>query len=189
MSNDAKHLTREELEAGFDEIDQSPTDEGVLEMIVRRPEIGEREVLEQGELDLVEGLAGDNWATRGSSRTADGSAHPLMQIAVMNTRVIDLVAGSRDRWPLAGDQLFIDLDLSADNLPPGSRLAIGSGVVEVTEQPHLGCKKFVERFGMEAIKFVNSGEGKKLRLRGLYVRVVEPGTIRPGDVARVQTRG
>ena len=157
-----------------------------MDLIVRRPGIGEREILEQGQLDLVEGLAGDNWRTRGSSRTADGSSHPLMQLTVMNSRVIDLVAQERVHWPLAGDQLFIDLDLSIDNLPPGTRLAIGSGVIEVTEQPHTGCKKFVERFGLEAMKFISSGQGKELRLRGLNARVVQPGEVRVGDVAKIQ---
>ncbi len=183
-----KHLTVEELEAGLEEIFQAPKDEGVLDLIVRRPGIGERETLEQGELHLALGLVGDNWGTRGSSRTADGSSHPLMQLTVMNSRVIDLVAQERDRWPLAGDQLFVDLDLSILNLPPGSRLAIGSGVIEVTEQPHAGCKKFVQRFGLEAMKFVNSPQGKELRLRGLNARVVQEGVIRVGDIARMQAR-
>ncbi len=179
-----RHLTAEELEAGLDEVLAAPRDEGPLRLIVRRPEIGGREVLDVGELDLAAGLAGDNWATRGSSRTADGSAHPLMQLTLMSSRVIALVAGEKSRWPLAGDQLYVDLDLSTGNLPPGTRLAIGSGRVEITAQPHTGCKKFVERFGMEAMKFVNSGSGKALRLRGLNARVVEPGTIRVGDVVR-----
>ncbi len=109
-----------------------------------------------------------------------------MQLTVMSFRVIDLVAQHRDRWHLAGDQLFIDLDLSVDNLPPGTRLAIGSGVIEVTEQPHTGCKKFVRRFGLEALRFVSSPQGKRLRLRGLNARVVRPGSIRVGDVARIQ---
>ena len=182
------HLTREELEAGLEEIRRAPEDEGVLDLIVRRPRIEEREILRKAELDLVEGLVGDNWGIRGSSRTEDGSSHPLMQLTVMSSRVIDLVAKDRDRWHLAGDQLFIDLNLSVENLPPGTRLAIGSGVIEVTEQPHAGCKKFVQRFGLEAMKFVNSGLGKKLRLRGLNARVVRPGEIRVGDVARIQAR-
>ncbi len=183
-SPSGKHLTTAELEAGLEEIRRAPQDQGTLELIVRRPRIEEREILEKGELDPVVGLVGDNWKVRGSSRTADGSAHPLMQLTVMNTRVIDLVAGDKSRWPLAGDQLFIDLDLSADNLPPGTRLAIGSAVIEVTEQPHTGCKKFVRRFGLEALKFVESRRGKTLRLRGLNARVVQPGVIRVGDVAR-----
>ena len=179
-----KHLTMEELEAGLETLRQSPKDEGVLEFIVRRPQIGAREVLEEGELDLVEGLMGDNWRTRGSSRTADGTSHPDMQLNVMNARMIALVAQAKERWQLAGDQLFVDLDLSVDNVPPGTRLALGSAVIVVTDQPHTGCKKFVERFGAEALKFVNSAVGKQLQLRGINARVVHPGVMRVGDVVK-----
>ena len=179
-----KHLTMEELEAGLAEVCQSPKDEGVLEMIVRRPQTGAREVLAEGELDLIEGLVGDNWRTRGSSMTADGSAHPEMQLNIMNSRVIDLVAQNKERWQLAGDQLFMDLDLSAENLPPGSRLAIGSSVIQVTAEPHTGCKKFVERFGADAIKFVNSSAGRQLGLRGINAKVVQPGVVRVGDMVK-----
>jgi len=179
-----RHLTREELEAGLNAIGQSPREEGVLELIVRRPAIGEREVLQKGVLDVREGLVGDNWRTRGGTRTSDGSAHPDMQLNVMNARVIALVAQEKDRWQLAGDQLFIDLDLSEANVPPGTRLEIGSAVIEVTDQPHTGCKKFVARFGMAAMQFVNSPIGIALHLRGINARVVQPGTIRVGDVVR-----
>ena len=174
------HLTMEELEAGLDNIRNSPADEGVLELIVRRPQIGEREILEEGELHLTHGLVGDNWSIRGSSRTADGSSHPDMQLNIMNARAIALFAQQRDRWPLAGDQLFVDLDLSPDNLPSGTRLALGSAVIEVTNQPHTGCKKFVERFGLDALKFVSSPVGKALNLRGINAKVVQPGVIRVG---------
>jgi hypothetical protein len=173
-----------ELEEGLDHIQQSPKDEGVLQLIVRRPASMEREILNEGKLDLVEGLAGDNWGTRGSSRTSNGSSHPDMQLTVMNTRVIDLVSQDKGRWQLAGDQLFIDMDLSEENLPAGTWLAIGSAVVEITPEPHTGCKKFVERFGADALKFVSTAQGKQLRLRGANAKVVQPGAIRVGDVAR-----
>ena len=179
-----KHLTWEELEAGLDEIRQSPRDEGTLELIVRRPEIDVREVLTEAELHLAEGLVGDSWSRRGSSRTTDGSSHPDMQLNIMNARAIALVAQHRDRWSLAGDQLFVDMDLSVEHLPAGTRLALGSAIIVITAQPHTGCKKFVARFGMDAMKFVNSPVGKQLRLRGLNARVVHPGLIRVGDVVR-----
>jgi hypothetical protein len=179
-----KHLTMAELEAGLAEIRRSPKDEGVLEMIVRRPRTDEREVLAEGELDLIQGLVGDNWKTRGSSLTADGSSHPDTQLNVMNARAIALMAQNKARWPLAGDQLFIDLDLSAENLPPGTRLAVGPSVIEVTAQPHTGCKKFVARFGLEAMKFVNSPVGKQLHLRGINAKVVQPGLVRVGDIVK-----
>lgn len=181
---DAKHLTNEELEAGLGDILLSPKDEGVLKLIVRRPREDEREVLAEGVLDLAEGLVGDSWKERGSSRTPDGGPHPDMQLNVMNARVLALVAQGRERWRLAGDQLIVDMDLSAENLPPGTRLGLGSAVIEVTDQPHTGCKKFVARFGADAMKFVNSPAGKRLRLRGLNARVVSPGVIRAGDAVR-----
>ena len=179
-----RHLTREELEAGLDAIRQAPANDGVLELIVRRPAIGQRELLDVGELDLAQGLVGDTWRVRGSSRTVDGTPHPDMQVNIMSTRAVALVAQDRERWALAGDQLFIDLDLSDRNLPAGSRLALGSAVVEITAQPHTGCGKFVARYGLAAMKFVNSPLGRALRLRGLNARVLRPGTIRVGDVAR-----
>jgi len=177
-----RHLTIAELEANLDHLRQAPPDAGELLMIVRRPAEDQREVLESGELDLVEGLVGDTWRVRSSSRTPDHSAHPDMQLNLMNARVAALVAQSKDRWALAGDQLYVDLDLAEDNLPPGTRLAIGSALIEVTNQPHTGCKKFVARFGTDAMKFVNSEVGKLLHLRGINAKVVQPGTIRVGDL-------
>ena len=178
------HLTTTELEAGLDHVRQAPKDGGRLEMIVRRPRVDEREVLEEGELDLEMGLVGDTWLERGSSRTADGSAHPDMQLNVINARLLDLVAQDKARWQLAGDQLVVDFDLSEANIPPGTQLAIGSAIIEVTTQPHTGCQKFVARFGRDAMLFVNSPVGKQLHLRGINARVVQPGTIRRGDEVR-----
>jgi len=183
VMSEIKHLTMAELEAGLDAIRAAPKDEGVLQLIVRRPQIEEREVLEEGELDPLEGLVGDSWKLRGSSRTADGSPNPEMQLNIMNARVTALVAQDKDRWQLAGDQLYIDMDLSTENLPAGTQLAIGSAVIEVTPPPHTGCKKFVSRFGLDAMKFVNSTVGRELHLRGINARVVQAGTIRVGQVA------
>lgn len=176
-----KHLTLEELEAGLENIRQSPKDTGKLIMIVCRPGTEARVVLEVGRLDPALGLAGDNWKERGSRSTPDGVANPEMQLNVMNARVIELLAQDKSRWALAGDQLFVDFDLSEANVPPGTRLAIGSAVIEVTAPPHLGCKKFSARFGPDAVKFVNSPEGKQLHLRGVNAKVVEGSVIRSGD--------
>jgi hypothetical protein len=181
--SEVRHLTAAELEAGLDNIHQAPKDRGILELIVRRPAVNVREVLREGQLDLTEGLVGDTWRTRGSSRTPDGSSHPDMQLNIMNSRVTALVAEDEERWALAGDQLYIDMNLSADNLPPGTRLALGEAVIEVTAQPHTGCKKFLARFGLAALQFVNSPVGCQLHLRGINAKVVRPGAIRVGDVA------
>lgn len=183
------HRTTDELEAGLTHIRQSPPDEGVVRLIVRRPNVDQREVCASATLDLAEGLVGDNWWRRGSSRTSDGAAHPDMQLNIMNARVVELVAGPMDRWPLAGDQIYLDMDLSRDNLPPGTRLQLGSAMIEVTAEPHAGCKKFVARFGRDAMLFVNSGLGKTLCLRGINAKVVQPGEFRVGDVARRITAG
>ena len=179
-----KHLTMDELEAGLDEIRRAPKDGGILELIVRRPHTNEREILKQGELDLTQGLVGDTWISRPSSQTPDRSPHPRMQLNIMNARAIALVAQDKDRWALAGDQLYIDMDLSLENLPPWTRLSLGSAIIQVTDQPHTGCKKFLSRFGLDATKFVNSEVGRQLNLRGINARVVQPGTIRVGDVAK-----
>lgn len=169
-----EHATAEELGAGLEHIRSSPTDHGTLELIVRRPAEGLREVLHEGELDAEVGLVGDRWHL-GTSPTNDA------QLTVMNSRLAQLVGGSRDRWTLAGDQLYIDLDLSVENLPAGTRLAIGEAVIEVTAPPHTGCAKFTARFGSDATKLVNKGEGRKLRLRGMNACVVTPGIVRVGD--------
>jgi len=179
-----EHLTMADLEAGLDYIRQSPKDNGILRMIVRRPQEDEREIVGEGELDPLHGLLGDNWNSRGSGHTSDGSVHTDTQITVMNARTIALLAQDEERWSLAGDQLYIDLDLSTENLPPGTHLAIGSAVLEVSAEPHTGCKKFSSRFGVEAMKFVNSPEGKQLRLRGINTKVIQAGTIRVGEVVR-----
>ena len=179
-----KHVTLAKLEAGLENIRQSPTNAGVLELIVRRPQIEAREVLKVGELDLVEGLVGDNWKTRGSSQTADGSAHPDMQLNIMNARVIALLAQKKERWSLAGDQLYMDFDLSEENVPPGTRLSLGDAVIEVTDEPHTGCKKFAARFGLDALKFISSPIGKQLQLRGINAKVIHSGAIRIGDTVK-----
>ncbi len=178
------HATLEELLAALDDIRRSPADEGSLDLIVRRPEIGAREVLDSGELDRAEGLVGDTWNQRPSRRSVDGGPHPEMQLNIMNSRAIRAIARAADRWPLAGDQLYVDLDLSETNLPAGTRLAIGSAVIEVTAQPHTGCAQFSQRFGEGARKFVNSDGGREVRARGINASVVSPGVITRGDSIR-----
>jgi MOSC domain-containing protein YiiM len=178
-----EHLSRERLEAGLDHIRESPPDHGRLVLVVRRPEVGQRDLPQEAVLDQVTGLEGDNWLTRGSTSTPDGSADPDRQITVINARLAELVAGGTERMALAGDQLFVDLDISVDNLPAGSLLAVGEAVLRVSEAPHTGCAKFLERFGTEALRFVGSRTGRRLRLRGMNARIVVPGTIRLGDPA------
>jgi MOSC domain-containing protein YiiM len=178
------HLTMAELVAGMEHIRQAPRDHGVLKLIVRRPQVDSRETLREAELSLTDGLVGDNWKMRANRHMPDGSPNPQAQITVMSARSIALVAQTENRWPLAGDQLYVDLDLSDSNLPPGTRLAIGSAVLEVSSLPHTGCDKFSARFGVEAMKFVNTPEGKQLHLRGINTRIVQAGTICLGDIVR-----
>jgi hypothetical protein len=174
------HLTTAALEDGLDEIRSSPTDDGRVELIVRRPAENERDVLTEATLDPRSGLDGDTWLTR-TNGPADAAERVDRQLTLMNARAAALVAGDPDRRPLAGDQLYVDLDLSEANLPTGALLQIGSAVIEVSEKPHTGCKKFAARFGQDALRFVNSPTGRALRLRGLNARIVEGGTVRTGD--------
>lgn len=175
------HVRTETLEEGLKAVESSPKQVSSLDLIVRRPGVDLREVVEEARLDEASGLDGDGWKQRGSSKTADGSANPDAQLTVMNSRAIELIAGSRERWALAGDQLFADLDLSVTNLPTGSRLRVGEAVIEITAEPHLGCAKFKARFGADALAVVNSPRGRDLRLRGANARIVSGGLIRVGD--------
>jgi hypothetical protein len=181
------HLNRHELEAGLADVRRSPVGSGTLELIVARPSVDEREVLSEGQLDLIDGLVGDTWRTRASTSRPDGSPDPEAQLTVMNSRLASLVAGTPDHGGLAGDQLYVDLDLSVSHLPAGSRLQVGEAVIEITAKPHRGCAKFAARFGNEALRFVNTGEGIVLNLRGRNAKVVLPGTIKRGDAVRLIT--
>ena len=172
-----EHLSADKLEQGVDHILASPSDVGTLKLIGLRPDVDQRETPAEGRLDIEQGLVGDNWSTR-------GAADPDMQLNIMNARVIGLLAQTRDRWSLAGDQLYLDMDLSDENLPPGTQLSLGDAIIEVTEPPHTGCKKFAARFGVDAMVFVNSGRGKKLNFRGINAKVIQSGDIKVGDVAR-----
>ncbi len=184
MQAEIKHLSATDLAAGLDEIRNSPKDQSVLDLIVSRPEEDGREVMDLADLDVEVGLIGDTWQDRPSARRGDGKAHPDMQITLINSRVAALVAQSKDRWPLSGDQLFADLDLSKSNVPPGTRISVGSAILEATSQPHTGCKKFAARFGDEALKLISSPTGKDLQLRGINLKVVQGGEIKPGDAVK-----
>ena len=185
MRAEIKHLSAGDLEAGLDEIRNSPKDQSVLDLIVSRPEEDAREVMELADLSVELGLVGDTWRDRPSIRSGDGKAHPDMQITMMNSRAAALVAQSKDRWPLAGDQLFVDLDLSKANVPPGTRISVGSPILEVTNQPHTGCEKFAARFGIDALTLISSPTGRELQLRGINLKVVQGGEIRPGDAVKL----
>ena len=179
------HRDAGSLESGLADVRLSPADAGPLELIVTRPVPGERALHDEAEVDLVLGIAGDTWIERGSRRTPDGSANPEAQVTVMNIRAARLVAGTEDRVPLAGDQLYVDLDLSTENLPTGTLLEIGDAALRVSDAPHTGCAKFSERFGVEALRATATPEGKLLRLRGINTAVARPGVVRRGDIVRV----
>lgn len=178
------NVSLSELEQGLSHIEASPSDVGTVDFIVRRPSIGQREELQEAQLDTELGLVGDNWLARGYNKTSDGGAHPDMQLNIMNARAIALIAQNKARWPLAGDQFYVDFNLSYDNIAPGTQLLIGDAIIQVTAEPHLGCKKFSDRFGRDAVLFVNSEAGKFLNLRGINAKVVKSGQVSVG--AKIQ---
>jgi MOSC domain-containing protein YiiM len=179
-----QHVELTGLEESLDHIRGAPADGGTVELIARRPAEDEREILTEAYLDAHDGLEGDTWRARGSSRTPDGGPNLEAQLTLMNARTAAAIAGKRERWALAGDQLYVDLDISLANLPPGSRVQIGSAVIEFSEAPHTGCAKFSARFGNDALRFVNSPTGRELRLRGANCRVVKSGIVRAGDAIK-----
>ncbi len=183
----ARHLTLAELEAGLPEILQAPKDSGMLAAIVIRPEPGQRVELANCEVSLRLGTHGDNWARGCWKTTDDGSPHPDVQICIMNARCITLIAQDRGNWAPAGNNLFIDMDLTPDNVPPDTQLAIGTAIIQITDTPHNGCDSFIARYGRDACIFVNTREGKRLRLRGIYGRVIRDGHLAVGDTVRKVT--
>ena len=172
--------TTEQLDARIGHVAGAPSDVGTVELVVARPAKGERTVLDSAELRPGMGLVGDNYLERGSSKPGGGPADPLGELNLMSARALEAVAGTdRDRWPLAGDQLIVDFDLSEVNCPAGTRLAVGTATIEVTAKPHNGCAKFADRYGIDAARWINSR--KDLRLRGICAVVIEAGAVAPGD--------
>jgi hypothetical protein len=171
-----------QLESALDHLRAAPGDAGTLTLVVRRPQRLTRELLTEAVIDEADGLVGDSWLSRATSRAKAVGRHFDAQVTVMSSRMVGLLGDTDAERALAGDQLYVDLDLSHDNLPAGSRIEVGADVVlEVTAKPHAGCKKFLDRFGADAVAFVNSEEGSRLRLRGLNARVVRGGVVRVGD--------
>ena len=173
-----------DFEPFLDDVRSAPADGGRVELIVLRPEAEQRVLVSEAVFDVIEGVVGDSWRARGSSRTPDGSASPEAQVTIMSTRVLAAIEPDRSRWPLAGDQLLADADLSEANLPPGTRLAIGEAILEISEAPHTGCAKFRARFGSDALRWINSPLGRELRMRGVNLRVIRGGVVRVGDELR-----
>ncbi|MBY0399912.1 MOSC domain-containing protein [Myxococcota bacterium] len=176
-----RHLPSSALEAAHASRTASPFDEGWVSLIVRRLEDGRRESLPRIGLSLEEGVPGDDWSRR-------PPRDPAAQLAVMQTSIAAIIANGQ---PLTtfGDNLFVELDLSAGNLPTGSLLAVGAATVEVTPKPHNGCSKFDVRFGNDALRFVQAKETRHENRRGIYWRVVTPGEVAVGDPVRVLRRG
>lgn len=184
------HRPLSHLESQLPHLRSAPRDAGVLALVVRRPGPRKREILAVGTLHPENGLVGDDWAARGRRRGRTTASYAARSITVMSHRMVSLLADTDEDRAWAGDQLYVDLDLSVDNLPAGSRLGVGAdAVIEVSKYPHTGCAKFVERYGADATHFVNTVEGRALRLRGLNGTVTAAGTVRPGDPVRVLSRG
>jgi MOSC domain-containing protein YiiM len=173
--------SRESLDARLPELRKLGSEEGTLELIVVRPTEGERELPSTAELTIEDGLVGDRWVPRFD---ANGNVQRGTQLTIASTHLLALIA-ERERWPLSGDNLLVDIGLDQESLPAGSRLAIGDTVVvQISKEPHTGCAKFSARFGSDALRFINSPEGRELRLRGLNAHVIVPGTISTGDTVR-----
>lgn len=171
-----EHLTTEQIETGMSNVLTSPQDRGKLEAIVIRPEQNQREYREAVHLSPEGGVEGDRWATSKGDLRA--------QVSLMNARLLRLIAREDERMSLAGDNLIVDLDLSETNIPAGQKLAVGEALIEVTDLTHTGCSKFAERYGADAVRYINAAERRSLRLRGFYARVLKAGTVRVGDVVQ-----
>jgi hypothetical protein len=180
-----RHRTLEELEAEVGHVRAAPQEAGKIEHLVRRPQPFEREVVQELTFSVRDGVVGDCWSTKPSSKTPDGSPHKGKQVTLMNARVIALIAGEREHWSVSGDQIHVDLDLSKRNLPVGTRLRVGTAILEVSDAPHIGSEKFQERFGKDALRFLSTKEGLERRMRGMNCFVLHGGTVRKGEAIRV----
>jgi MOSC domain-containing protein YiiM len=172
------------LDPTYADVRSAPPDRAVVVALVLRPARNERLPVNEARLDVAEGMVGDDWRARGSKSMPGGLANPEAQLTLMSTRVLAAIADDPDRWPLAGDQVLVDMDLSEANLPVGTRLLLGNAEVEVTALPHTGCAQFAARFGHDALRWISTHEGRALRMRGMYVRIVSGGTVSVGDVVR-----
>jgi MOSC domain-containing protein YiiM len=181
-----KYVTQPEIDQRLPWVLESPSDTGSVELLVVRPQTNQRKTLTNILFSPEIGATGDNWKTQCWKKLSTGQADPVVQVAIMNARMIDVLAGEQSRWPLAGDQLFVDFDLSVANLSPGDRLQIGGTVLEITAEPHRGCRKFKQRFGSAALHCVNSPQGDAHRLRGVYAKIIAAGEVRVGDVIHKQ---
>jgi hypothetical protein len=179
-----KHRTRAEIEAGIGPVLQSPAEGAAVEALFSRPAPGKRLDLPALEVSVSGGIAGDHWSLGCWKTLPDGSPDPDVQVSLMNRRMLHLIAGARDNWARAGNNIIVDMDLSIDNLPIGQRLRVGTAELEIGPVANTGCDFFIERYGRDACVFVNTGIAKQKRLRGVYARVVKDGQIRIGDIIR-----
>lgn len=174
-----KFVTVNELEYNLPYILSSPKDEGRIENIIVRRKKNERELRKEVFLSQERGVEGDRWFD-----LSKGEPDPRRQLTIINSRLIKLLAQNDERMQLAGDNLITDLDLSESNLPVGQRLTIGDVMVEIADVPHTGCSKFAERFGKDAVEFINAPERSSLRLRGVYAKFLNSGLIHVGDIIK-----
>jgi hypothetical protein len=179
-----EYVTTQEIKHRMPWVLDSPRDNGIVRLIVVRPQTDQRDVIEQAHFSPAAGVAGDNWQHDCWKRLADGRSDPDVQVAIMNARMIEVLAGDQTHWPLAGDQLFVDFDLGTANLSPGDQLKVGDAILEITAEPHRGCRKFKQRFGEQALNYVNSAEGDRHRLRGVYAKIIEVGKVETGDAIK-----
>ena len=181
-------VSQDSLKKGLDKPinynQSSPRDNGVVKLLVIRPETHVRTLPNAVVVSVEQGVVGDKWEAECTIKLENGKSNPDLQIAIINTKVIKEIAQSdfdMDRLALAGDNIYADLNLCEENMPVGQQIQIGNTLLEVTPFPHFGCKKFSERYSVEDLKVVNSTAGKPQHLRGIYVKVIKNGSISIGE--------